>query len=202
MSRPPPGWPLSARKVRTMRKSASVLMPSSARSVTLPPLPPSPPSGPPKGTNFSRRKLTQPRPPLPAWTRIFASSTNFMEMPWPVASNKKPGEEPGFSTLRTAVPVLVQFSLLGVDAHEGVAFGALLRELDLAFLSANSVWSVPMPTLAPARMVVPRWRTRMLPASTALAAELLHAEALAVRFAAVTSTAACLFMCHVSRGSN
>ena len=25
-----------------------------------------PPSGPPKGTNFSRRKLTQPRPPFPA----------------------------------------------------------------------------------------------------------------------------------------
>jgi hypothetical protein len=78
MSRPPPGWPFSARKVRTMRKSASVLMPSSARSVTLPPSPPSPPSGPPKGTNFSRRKLTQPRPPLPATTLIFASSTNFM----------------------------------------------------------------------------------------------------------------------------
>ena len=29
-------------------------------------------------------------------------------------------------------------------------------------------------------------------------AELLHAETFAVRFAAVTSTAACLFMCHVS----
>ena len=32
----------------------------------------------------------------------------------------------------------------------------------------------------------------------ALAAELLHAQTLAVRIAAVTSTAACLFMCHVS----
>src|SRR5262249_9069202 len=31
---------------------------------------------------------------------------------------------------------------------------------------ANSVWSLPMPTLAPAWMRVPRWRTRMLPAST------------------------------------
>jgi hypothetical protein len=28
--------------------------------------------------NFSRRKLTMPRPPLPAWTLIMASSTNFM----------------------------------------------------------------------------------------------------------------------------
>jgi hypothetical protein len=28
--------------------------------------------------NFSRRKLTTPRPPLPAWILIVASSTNFM----------------------------------------------------------------------------------------------------------------------------
>ena len=62
-----------------MRKSASVFMPSTARKYTLPPRPPSPPSGPPKGTNFSRRKLTQPRPPLPACTLSLASSTNFME---------------------------------------------------------------------------------------------------------------------------
>jgi len=33
--------------------------------MTSPPWPPSPPSGPPRGTNFSRRKLTQPRPPSP-----------------------------------------------------------------------------------------------------------------------------------------
>src|SRR5882724_8291784 len=44
----------------------------------LPPSPPSPPSGPPRGTNFSRRKLTQPRPPEPASTRTSASSMNFM----------------------------------------------------------------------------------------------------------------------------
>src|ERR1700691_4222727 len=61
-----------------MRKSASVLMPSVERNQTLPPSPPSPPSGPPKGTNFSRRKLTQPRPPLPACTLSLASSTNFI----------------------------------------------------------------------------------------------------------------------------
>jgi len=35
-----------------------------------PPLPPSPPSGPPRGTNFSRRKLEQPSPPSPAWAVI------------------------------------------------------------------------------------------------------------------------------------
>jgi hypothetical protein len=32
--------------------------------------------GPPRGTNFSRRNATQPLPPLPAFTRIFASSMN------------------------------------------------------------------------------------------------------------------------------
>src|ERR1700693_6481136 len=61
-----------------MRKSARVFIPSTALKYTLPPRPPSPPSGPPKGTNFSRRKLTQPRPPLPACTFREASSTNFM----------------------------------------------------------------------------------------------------------------------------
>src|ERR1700750_396830 len=61
-----------------MRKSAKVFIPCTAFKYTLPPRPPSPPSGPPKGTNFSRRKLTQPRPPLPAWTLSLASSTNFI----------------------------------------------------------------------------------------------------------------------------
>src|SRR5476651_2550505 len=43
-----------------------------------PPLPPLPPLGPPKGMHFSRRKLMQPAPPLPAAISITASSTNFM----------------------------------------------------------------------------------------------------------------------------
>src|SRR6185369_6348610 len=42
----------------------------------LPPSPPSPPLGPPRGTNFSRRKAIQPCPPSPALTVIFASSMN------------------------------------------------------------------------------------------------------------------------------
>ena len=41
---------------------------------TSPPRPPSPPSGPPRGTCASRRKLTQPSPPAPAWTWILARS--------------------------------------------------------------------------------------------------------------------------------
>src|SRR5579875_2300119 len=44
------------------------------------PSPPSPPLGPPRGTNFSLRKATQPFPPLPDATWIRASSTN-MEKP-------------------------------------------------------------------------------------------------------------------------
>ena len=48
----------------------------SASSTTSPPLPPSPPSGPPFGTNFSRRKLMPPSPPLPAWTWMVARSLN------------------------------------------------------------------------------------------------------------------------------
>ena len=42
--------------------------PRSPTRNTLPPSPPSPPSGPPKGTNFSRRKLTTPLPPSPPLT--------------------------------------------------------------------------------------------------------------------------------------
>src|SRR5580692_5029771 len=71
-----------------MRISASVLMPSPARNHTLPPRPPSPPSGPPKGMDFSRRKLTEPRPPLPACTLSVASSTNFMSH---APTKKNPG---------------------------------------------------------------------------------------------------------------
>src|SRR5215468_1999449 len=47
-----------------------------ASNTTLPPWPPSPPSGPPRGTNFSRRKLHAPSPPRPALIWIQTSSTN------------------------------------------------------------------------------------------------------------------------------
>src|SRR5437867_3183255 len=51
---------------------------SSNRYVRSSPGPPSPPQGPPRGTYFSRRKATQPFPPPPALTRIFASSMNIV----------------------------------------------------------------------------------------------------------------------------
>ena len=46
------------------------------RRETSPPGPPSPPSGPPLGTCFSRRKLSAPSPPRPAFTRMRARSWN------------------------------------------------------------------------------------------------------------------------------
>src|SRR5438046_2650614 len=49
--------------------------------MTSPPRPPSPPSGPPLGTNFSRRKLTHPRPPLPACAKTLIRSTNTAREP-------------------------------------------------------------------------------------------------------------------------
>src|SRR2546425_625158 len=42
----------------------------SATNTTSPPWPPSPPFGPPRSMNCSRRKATQPLPPLPALARI------------------------------------------------------------------------------------------------------------------------------------
>src|SRR5882762_8872660 len=64
--------------MRAKRYSTRVLTFRSATAQTLPPLPPSPPSGPPRGTFFSRRKLTMPSPPLPEWISMRASSTNFI----------------------------------------------------------------------------------------------------------------------------
>src|SRR5262249_31796960 len=54
-------------------------MAGSASSATSPPSPPSPPSGPPRGTNFSRRKLTHPAPPSPPLTKMSISSTNIAD---------------------------------------------------------------------------------------------------------------------------
>src|ERR1700691_2921133 len=96
-------------------------MPSTAFRWTLPPRPPSPPSGPPKGTNFSLRKLTQPRPPLPACTLSLASSMNFMEA--------RPVHEKGDSWslppyLQATASVSSHRLLFGDDVDVGVLFRA------------------------------------------------------------------------------
>src|SRR5471030_2256524 len=108
-----------------MRKSASVLMPSVERSQTLPPSPPSPPSGPPNGTNFSRRKLTQPRPPLPACTLRVASSMNFINAKGQVWS--LPFQYETWRTRRS--PVLESARN---HAHELAPLGSFAREIHLS----------------------------------------------------------------------
>ena len=69
--------PLPARKRRWYLNASRVLMFSSHSAMTLPPRPPSPPSGPPRGTNFSRRPLITPSPPLPLLMWISTSSIIF-----------------------------------------------------------------------------------------------------------------------------
>src|SRR5664279_4431623 len=73
---PSPWRPRSPLYSGLKRKCTRVLWRSLDSITTSPPWPPSPPDGPPRGTNFSRRKAMQPLPPSPALTRIFASSTN------------------------------------------------------------------------------------------------------------------------------
>src|SRR6056297_1213170 len=276
--RPWPGCPFRAWNMRACRKSTSVLRPGSASIHTLPPSPPSPPSGPPLGIYFSRRKLTQPWPPRPARTSIFASSTNFIlvkpvndkwsardarsmvngERAWwrswcvrlivsarnrpsPVKQSAPRGNPVGLSRRRnpqksinhegreeheekhqpirpgaaggcTCFPgtrglpglqpdlncfysfvffvafVVIRFCCGQIEkAGTRPAFRCLVvaadysagstetnlrdglprsRNTTLPSASANRVWSRPTPTLSPAWKRVPRWRTRMLPAST------------------------------------
>src|SRR5690242_2148553 len=101
MSLPMPFWPRCALNWRWWRKSISVFRPSSATSHTLPPSPPSPPFGPPNGMNFSRRKLAQPSPPLPACTLMMASSTNFIERKQGTGNRKASAHGTGTSTPRS-----------------------------------------------------------------------------------------------------
>src|SRR6056297_243824 len=166
--RPAPPSPLSARNLRCTRKSASVLMPWSACSQTLPPCPPSPPSGPPRGIYFSRRKLRQPWPPLPACTRMVASSTNFIETS---AGDKKTPPRRGFlSGTEYRHRPRGHGSGPGDQASTTLTYlrpcGPFFSNRTLPSDLANSVWSRPTPTLVPAWKRVPRWRTRMLPATT------------------------------------
>src|SRR5690606_27033656 len=91
----------------------------------LPPRPPSPPSGPPRGTCFSRLKLTAPSPPLPACTSIRASSMNFIRGGRfaPAMETKKPYRRDRAWVSGTG---------LGdrYDAHRVALFRALVAETD------------------------------------------------------------------------
>src|SRR5262249_43825548 len=73
---PSPCRPRSAVYSGLKRKWTRGLWRSLDSITTSPPRPPSPPEGPPRGTNFSRRKAMQPLPPPPALMRMIASSMN------------------------------------------------------------------------------------------------------------------------------
>src|SRR5690606_2571078 len=156
-----------------------------------------PPSGPPSGMNFSRRKPTQPLPPLPAVTSISASSTSFMGAgPAAVGKHDGtqssrpahaggPGVAAGRDGSAVSVPRKQQApperglpcdraaQRAAADQASATTLtvrrlaGPLIENSTLPSTSANRVWSRPRPTPAPGWNWVPRWRTMMLPASTA-----------------------------------
>src|ERR1700731_4886997 len=86
-----------------------------------PPLPPSPPDGPPRGTNFSRRKAMQPLPPSPAFTRILASSINMAYLLSLSESSRAPS----------------------VPNHHGEAASRILGISTLALGACSSVFCAP-----------------------------------------------------------
>src|SRR3984957_174050 len=175
-----------------MRKSARVFMPSTAFKYTLPPRPPSPPSGPPKGTNFSRRKLTQPRPPLPACTLSLASSTNFMLDSQKIKGARLPGpllfigalQARPSSLLRNDVDVGVLLCALDPKFHDAVCFrkqGVIGTDADV---HAGAIHGAALTDQNVSREHV-------------LTAEFLDAQPLGMRIAAVASTAASFLVCHL-----
>src|SRR5664280_1114528 len=103
--------------------------------MTLPPCPPSPPLGPPRGTYFSRLKLTQPRPPSPAFTKMWTSSRNI----WPVGTRASGG---GFDQDEAAEPPAIaeadatldqgeqRVVPTAADMHAGLPAGAALPHDD------------------------------------------------------------------------
>src|ERR1044071_208357 len=104
---PSPWRPRSPLYSGLKRKWTSVLW-RSLDSITMsPPRPPSPPEGPPRGTNFSRRKAMQPLPPSPALIRMIASSINMLSI---LIVQAKDGIRRGGETLRKdGVNMLARF---------------------------------------------------------------------------------------------
>src|SRR5271165_2247118 len=184
-----------------MRKSARVFMPSTAFRYTLPPRPPSPPSGPPKGTNFSRRKLTQPRPPLPACTLSLASSMNFISV---CAQKSKRGQLlpcPLWFRASARERTVRRRELLRNDVDVGVLFATFDAEFDFAVrLCEQRVIGADADVHAGAvhRAALP---DQNVAGQHVLTAELLDSQALGMRVTPVACTAACFFMCHLSASS-
>src|SRR5690349_5674624 len=109
--------------------------------MTSPPLPPSPPEGPPRGTNFSRRKARHPLPPSPAFTRIVASSMNTAISSWRKVLECRVYREPVGRTRLDLLPqralqaryrpLVAKLGMHGFCEHEGLL--QVLASLILAF---------------------------------------------------------------------
>ena len=69
---------LGGRYMRRLAKAGQAIHPQPSLQNDAGSMPPSPPSGPPRGTYFSRRRLEQPSPPLPACNSIWTRSTNIL----------------------------------------------------------------------------------------------------------------------------
>ena len=111
-----------------------------ATMTTSPPRPPSPPLGPPRGTNFSRRKARQPFPPSPAFTEMMTSSMN--------RSMCKKEKGRLCSRAGSWLEKLFEARFCGKDVHV-LAQPAAIAKLDDAGNLANNVSSLPQPTFLP-----------------------------------------------------
>src|SRR5579859_101115 len=156
----------------------------SARAHTLPPRPPSPPSGPPRGTYFSRRKLAEPSPPLPACTSIFASSMNFM------VRNEKalPASIGLWSWERYGLRRNHAHGVLGVLALDGIFHFTRHIRIKRVVAPHSDVGAGVHARAALAH--------QDLAGVHLLAAVNLHAQAFRLGIAAVPRAAACFLVCH------
>src|ERR1017187_7632315 len=149
---PSPWRPRSALCSGLKRNLSSVFSCSSATRTTSPPRPPSPPLGPPRGTYFSRRKARQPLPPSPAFTRIRASSMN-IEKAAGSLRNRRPREKNFLSYAMALMLTNLPIRPRSLNSTTPVTL-------------ANSVSSLPQPTLRPGLSLVPRCRTMIEPPGT------------------------------------
>src|SRR5882724_1727510 len=166
--------------------------------MTSPPSPPSPPFGPPRGMNFSRRKLTQPFPPPPPRTRIFAWSI----MPGPFR-RLSPLPHPAGGTQENVCAE--------TGAGQSTASGsAYLRSMDtdtpifFAFILKlyHAINQGEESVVSPDPDIEPRFECRStLPHQNAagahcLTGKALHPETFADAIAAVRRAPLPFFMCH------
>src|SRR5262249_43641283 len=159
--------------------------------MTFPPFSPLPPLGPPRGTNFSRRKLTQPRPPSPAMTRILTSSINFISHQrahhYVSPAKKKPRKG------------LSRFELRRALGRRDVNALAFLVESVVTNNSVDLGEQRKVPTHADVFSRVnasPQLPDNNVAGPNCFATEYLHPASLPLAVATVTGTSSGFLMCH------